>query len=46
MIYKLLLFIVTSCNLFGNINWVNYGWELFDYILDAKSAYLGNSVTA
>ena len=26
--------------------WVKYGWELFDYVVDAHSAALGNSGTA
>mgnify|MGYP004320157359 CR=1 FL=1 len=33
-------------HLFGSINWVNYGWELFNYISEARRASLGNSTVA
>ena len=26
--------------------WVNYGWELFEYVIDARSASLGTATTA
>jgi len=44
--YKTFIIIINLCSLFGEGIWVKHGWELFDYILDAKSASLGNSVTA
>ena len=34
------------CNLFSNINWVNYGWELFNYVSEARKASLGNATVA
>ena len=46
MIYKFLLFIIISFDLFGNVNWVNYGWELFDYISEARTASLGKATSA
>ena len=30
----------------GDGIWVKYGWELFDYVVDARSASLGNAGTA
>ena len=30
----------------GDGVWVKYGWELFDYVVDARSASLGNAGTA
>ena len=30
----------------GDGIWVKYGWELFDYLVDARSASLGNAGTA
>ena len=29
--------------IFANGVWVNYGWEIFDYITDARSSSLGNA---
>lgn len=46
MVYKFLVSILTSCYLFGNVNWTNYGWELFDYISEARTASLGNATVA
>ena len=45
-IYKLFTIIINLCIVFGDGIWVKHGWELFDYIIDAKSAALGNAVTA
>ena len=46
MVRKFLLFIFISCTLFGNVNWVNYGWELFDYVTEARTASLGKATVA
>ena len=46
MVRKFLLLIFISCDLFGNVNWVNYGWELFDYVSEARTASLGNATVA
>ncbi len=46
MIFKLLLYIFILSDLFGNVNWVNYGWELFDYVSEARTASLGNATVA
>ena len=32
--------------LLGNVNWVNYGWELFDYVTEARTASLGKATVA
>ena len=29
--------------LFGNVEFVSFGWEAFDYITDARSSAFGNS---
>ena len=46
MVYKFLFCIFSSCFLLGNVNWVNYGWELFDYVSEARTASLGNATVA
>ena len=46
MICKLFLYIFILCNLFGNVNWVNYGWEIFEYVSEARTASLGNATVA
>ena len=46
MVYKFLFCILSSCFLLGNLNWVNYGWELFDYVSEARTASLGNATVA
>ncbi|MFL3008956.1 MAG: hypothetical protein ACJZ14_06215 [Candidatus Neomarinimicrobiota bacterium] len=46
MVYKFLLYSLILCDLFGNVNWVNYGWELFDYVSEARTASLGNATVA
>ena len=46
MVRKFLLFIFTFCDLFGNVSWVNYGWELFDYVTEARTASLGKATVA
>ena len=46
MLHKFLLFFLISSNLFGNVSWVNYGWELFDYVTEARTASLGNATVA
>lgn len=46
MMYKFLLYVLVLCDLFGNVNWVNYGWELFDYVSEARTASLGNATVA
>ena len=40
---SLFLFLILSKILFGNVEFVNFGWEAFDYITDARSSALGNS---
>ena len=37
---------LTSSFLFGKGFWVNYGWEIFDYVTSAHVASLGNSTIA
>ena len=46
MIYKFLIYTISACNLFGAINWVNYGWELFNYVSEARTAALGQATIA
>ena len=46
MLHKFLFWIFSSCYLIGNVNWVNYGWELFDYVSEARRASLGNATVA
>ena len=37
---------ILSTKPFCEKNWVNYGWELFDYVNDARSASLGTANSA
>ena len=37
---------ILSAGGFCEKNWVNYGWELFDYVNDARSASLGTANSA
>ena len=46
MIFKFLIYFLFVGDLFSSINWVNYGWELFDYISEARKASLGNATVA
>ena len=46
MAHKFLASILISCCLFGNVNWTNYGWELFDYVSEARTSSLGNATVA
>ena len=46
LIFKVPLFMLTSSFLFGKGFWVNYGWEIFDYVTSAHVASLGNSTIA
>ena len=46
MIFRFLLYFVLVGNLFSNLNWVNYGWELFNYVSEARKASLGNATVA
>ncbi len=46
MACKFFLFVFLSYNLLGNVNWVNYGWELFDYVTEARTASLGKATVA
>ena len=46
MNYKFIIYIISLCNLFGGINWVNYGWELFSYVSEARTAALGQATIA
>ena len=46
MIYKSLIFIFTINCLFSDVVWVKYGWEIFEYVTDARTAALGNSSIA
>ena len=43
IIYKLIIFSLNISTLLSNGVWVKYGWELFDYVIDARSASLGNA---
>ena len=40
---KVYFFLIFSKILFGNVEFVSFGWEAFDYITDARSSALGNS---
>jgi len=40
---NLYFFFIFSKILFGNVEFVSFGWEAFDYITDARSSALGNS---
>ena len=42
-ISNLLLFIFLSAKGLCEVIWVSYGWELFDYVNDARSASLGTA---
>tara|TARA_B100000131_G_scaffold322428_1_gene376322 strand:- start:1594 stop:2658 length:1065 start_codon:yes stop_codon:yes gene_type:complete len=42
-IYKIFIIFFNFSFLLGDLVWVKYGWELFDYITDARSASIGNS---
>lgn len=46
MIFKFLIYFLFVGYLFSSISWVNYGWELFDYISEARKASLGNATVA
>ena len=46
MIFRISLHFLLVCNLFSNLYWVNYGWELFNYVSEARRASLGNSTVA
>jgi len=46
MVYRLLFHIIFICNVFGEIKWVNYGWELFNYVSEARTASLGQATIA
>ena len=45
IINKILLFTVFSSLSFGEGIWVKYGWEIFEYVTDARSAAIGNANT-
>ena len=32
-------------SLYGGGSWVNYGWELFEHVIDARAASMGNATT-
>ena len=46
MVCKFFFYALLLCDLFGNVNWVNYGWEIFDYVSEARTASLGNATVA
>ena len=47
MIHKSFLSVIIFSSLaFSEGYWVNYGWELFDHVTDARTAALGNATTA
>ncbi|MBA65919.1 MAG: hypothetical protein CMG55_08980 [Candidatus Marinimicrobia bacterium] len=46
MNYKVLIFTLFLSNAIGNLYWVKYGWELFDYVSEAKTAALGQATSA
>ena len=43
---KYLLISFVLCDLYGNISWVSYGWELFNYVSEARTSSLGNATAA
>ena len=45
-IYKTVIVILFKTVLFAEGVWVNYGWELFEYVIDARTASLGSATTA
>ena len=46
MNYRFLFHAVFICNLYAGISWVNYGWELFNYVSEARTASLGQATIA
>ena len=44
--YNIFIIFFLIQKLFSSDLWVNYGWEIFDYITDARSSALGNSTIA
>ena len=45
IIFKILI-LKQFTSLFGEVIWVNYGWELFEHVTNARISSLGNSTIA
>ena len=45
-IYKFIILSLNLTFLFSEGVWVKYGWELYNYVVDAQTASLGNAVIA
>ena len=46
LINNILFLLLISQKVLTNNLWVNHGWEMFDYISDARSSSLANATTA
>ena len=46
IIYKFIILNLNFTLLFSEGVWVKYGWELYNYVVDAQTASLGNAVIA
>ena len=44
--YNILILLLLFQKVFTDNLWVNHGWEIFDYISDARSSSLANATTA
>tara|TARA_B100001250_G_scaffold363511_1_gene342887 strand:- start:1173 stop:2246 length:1074 start_codon:yes stop_codon:yes gene_type:complete len=44
--YNILILLLLFQKVFPNNLWINHGWEIFDYISDARSSSLANATTA
>ena len=44
--YNTIILLLLFQKVFTNNLWVNHGWEMFDYISDARSSSLANATTA
>ncbi|MFL2997883.1 MAG: hypothetical protein ACJZ1Q_03930 [Candidatus Neomarinimicrobiota bacterium] len=44
--YNTIILLLLFQKVFSNNLWVNHGWEMFDYISDARSSSLANATTA
>ena len=46
IIYKIIITIINFCIIYGQGTYVKYGWELFEYVVDARTASLGSAAIA
>ncbi len=46
IIFRIIILIWALCNLKGERLYVKFGWELFEYVVDARTASLGSATTA